>query len=101
MYCRSCGKELDEGAVFCGSCGAQVVQPTVQAVQYVQQNDENAEKIIFALLGFFLPIVGLIVCLCSKNEHPEAAKLGMTISGVILGLRVLTFFLFLVAIASG
>ncbi|MBL8122076.1 hypothetical protein JNM87_04990 [Candidatus Saccharibacteria bacterium] len=38
MNCGKCGQPLDQGAVFCGNCGQQVVLPVQQTTQAPSQN---------------------------------------------------------------
>lgn len=63
MICKSCGRQLADGAKFCDGCGAQLTAGGGQApVQPPQtQNVDQDNKIIFMLayLGilFFLPLV--------------------------------------------
>ncbi len=69
-YCPNCGAELVEGARFCPYCGASFHEV------YVNQpvNEMDAPSAGFALLGFFLPIVGLILYLVWYNDFPLRAK---------------------------
>ena len=78
-YCVKCGKELAEGVGFCGECGAE--QPAeVVAVEPTQNTYEkpeapaDASSFGFALLGFCLPLVGLILWLVWKDSTPLKAK---------------------------
>lgn len=41
MYCRKCGNKLPEGARFCGACGAEQKQNSVNT-------DEKQPEIVFA-----------------------------------------------------
>ena len=69
-YCTHCGKEIDDAAVICVHCGAAVApmqQPTVPAT-------DDAPSGGFAVLGFFFPIIGLILYLCWKDQQPLKAK---------------------------
>ncbi len=66
-YCSKCGKELVDEAVICPACGCSVA-PTV-AVQ-----EEDAPSTGFAVLGFFFPLVGLILYLLNKDKAPKKAK---------------------------
>lgn len=69
-YCTHCGKEIDDAAVICVHCGAAVTpmqQPTVPAT-------DDAPSGGFAVLGFFFPIIGLILYLCWKDQQPLKAK---------------------------
>lgn len=69
-YCTHCGKEIDDAAVICVHCGAAVTpmqQPTVPVT-------DDAPSGGFAVLGFFFPIIGLILYLCWKDQQPLKAK---------------------------
>lgn len=101
--CMYCGSPITEGLKFCTSCGAalpveaQAAQPVtdVEASQSVQQptfqqpgaqqsqfaeattqpavNDSGS--IGWAVLGFFIPIVGLILFLVWNKTKPQCAKM--------------------------
>lgn len=66
-YCSKCGKELMEEAVVCPGCGCAQENQTVQA-----QNDSSSFG--WALLGFCIPLVGLILYLVWKDNTPLKAK---------------------------
>ncbi|MEE0991515.1 MAG: zinc ribbon domain-containing protein [Bacteroidales bacterium] len=108
MFCSSCGKQVEDGYNNCPYCGAPLM--TVEDNQnqgyysnhqadnfnssqnYQQQyyntapNDESS--IGFAILSFFVPLVGLILYLCWNNESPKKAKSCAkgAIAGVIVSL---------------
>ena len=66
-YCVNCGKELNDEAVTCIHCGS--------AVSEGQTNNLNeAPKIGFAILGFFFPIIGLILYIVYCDSSPLKAK---------------------------
>ena len=93
-YCQKCGKELVDEAVVCVHCGC--------SVQPVQTGETDAPSIGMAILGFFIPLAGLIIYLVNKNTKPLMAKsagkgalIGVIVSvvlsiiyGVILGSMV-------------
>ncbi len=68
MYCKTCGKEINDNAVICPNCGCETgkVQQTQKA--------EDAPSFGYGLLGFLIPIVGLIMFLVWKNDYPLRAK---------------------------
>lgn len=97
MYCKNCGQEIDDKAVICPKCGVQVAECKTST-------DSDSSSFGYALLGFFIPIVGLILFLIWKDEYPLRAKstgkgalvsvivsvvLGI-ISGVIIGAAIAT-----------
>lgn len=91
MFCSHCGSELPAGAASCPSCGAVPEQP-VQQVNYEQQTqysyDNNPQpypnpsepqvydsgSIGWGILGFLIPLAGLILFLVWKNSKPRCAK---------------------------
>ncbi len=78
MYCRNCGQKLEESHVCCPSCGA-----NLKGV-YVSPTDAPSKG--FAVLGFFLPIVGLILYLIYEHESPKKARSAG--KGALIGLIV-------------
>lgn len=74
-YCKNCGAEIDDKAVICPKCGVS------------QQTVVDSGSFGWGVLGFCLPIVGLILFLVWKDTKPNTAKkagIGALIS-VILG----------------
>lgn len=67
MTCKNCGKEF-EGGTFCPHCGASQVSAsnTTRA--------DDAPSTGYAVLGFFFPLIGLILYLVWKAERPLRAK---------------------------
>lgn len=53
MYCPNCGEQIDDKAVVCPKCGV--------PVNGKRTDPEDAPSIGFAILSFFIPIVGLIL----------------------------------------
>lgn len=76
-YCSNCGAQVDEAAAVCLNCGAAV--GPVQAAN-------DAPSFGFAVLGFFIPLVGLILYLVWKDQTPlKAASAGKgALIGVVL-----------------
>jgi len=64
--CTKCGKELLDEAVICPGCGC------AQGEIYPARDD--AKSFGWALLGFFFPLVGLILYLVWKDSTPLKAK---------------------------
>jgi len=63
MYCKTCGKEIKEGDVFCGFCGAKVDDKKDETISSDLNrmvhpiNDGSASprsRLVAALLAFFL-----------------------------------------------
>lgn len=63
-FCTKCGKEIMDEAVVCPNCGCTQNAP--------KANDSSSFG--FALLGFCIPLVGLILYLVWKDSSPLKAK---------------------------
>ncbi|MBQ8310563.1 MAG: zinc ribbon domain-containing protein [Clostridia bacterium] len=68
MYCKKCGKELNDEAVVCVHCGC-----AIEGKQSVTAQ-ADAPNMGMAVLGFFIPVVGLILYLIWKKDTPLKAK---------------------------
>lgn len=68
MLCRNCGNPINSHASYCTYCGAKCNDQESQKVS----NDKASFG--FALLGFFIPVVGLILFLLYEDKKPKRAK---------------------------
>ncbi len=64
-YCKNCGAQIDDRTMTCPFCGAN--QNTSPAVV------DNG-GIGWGILGFCIPIVGLVLFLVWKDQKPKTAK---------------------------
>ena len=65
-YCSKCGKEINEEAVVCIHCGCRV-----ESTPY---HEEDKKSPGFGVLGFFFPLIGLILYCVWKDKTPLKAK---------------------------
>lgn len=75
MYCKNCGKEIDDLAVVCPNCGV--------ATGNNQPASDDTGSIGWGLLGCCIPIVGLILFLVWRDTKPKnskAAEIGALVS---------------------
>lgn len=93
-YCRNCGSPIDDKALICPKCGI----PQADISQSITTSQTDSGGFGWGVLGFFLPIVGLVLFLIWKDEKPRSAKfagIGALISaGVGIVIAILYFFLF-------
>lgn len=99
-FCSKCGKELMDEAVVCPECGCPQgnTNTNTNNVTVVDQNSFG-----FGLLGFCIPIVGLILFLCWKDTTPLKAKsagMGALIS-VIISVVVWIIYFVIIGAAIG
>ena len=82
MYCKKCGKEIDDEAIVCIHCGCAVEETKVS-------NDDNEPKMgMGVLLGFFLGLIGLIIGLCLYKADTVARKTFLKAWGITFGICV-------------
>ena len=87
-FCKYCGQEIPDNAPFCAHCGVAQNQQT--------QTVDNG-GLGWGLLGFFIPIAGLILYLIWMDTKPKTAKavgigaLASVIVGIILYVIIFIF----------
>lgn len=109
MYCTRCGKEIQNDSTFCPYCGSKVIRPyqendPAQRNYYSNSTErfhpQDSGNIIWGVIGFFIPVVGLILWLVWKDERPLDAKVsgkGALISVIVqVGIAVLFFVLVMI-----
>ncbi len=87
-FCKKCGAQIDDEAVVCPSCGVEVEKKAE-----VQKGQEKSFG--YGLLGFCIPVVGLILYLVWKQEKPGYAKssgIGAIIGAIISGISYIIYF---------
>ena len=67
-YCRKCGEVIDDEAVFCPKCGVQQ-----QALKTDAPNDDG--DVLWAIVGFLIPVVGIALWLIWMHEKPKCARM--------------------------
>lgn len=78
MFCKKCGSQLPENTVVCPSCGTVAEVATQQPYQppyaYNPPKPYDTGSIGWWFLGFFFPLIGLILFLVWRNDKPLSAK---------------------------
>ncbi len=85
MYCKFCGKEINDNSNFCPSCGSasrdevptQSIQ--IQKMKYTNLNSSNTKKNGLAKTALILSIVALVICFIFYLSIPCA------IAAIIIG----------------
>lgn len=104
-YCGNCGNQVDEKAYICPKCGG-VVNNNLNGKDTINVVDNGG--IGWAFLGFFFPVVGLILYLVWKDSKPKSAKsagkgalISVIIGIVIYVLVMILFGVIFTVMASG
>lgn len=90
-FCSKCGKEIMDDAVICTACGC---SQTNEA-----QKPADQKSFGWALLGFCIPLVGLILYLVWKDNTPLKAKSAG--KGALISVIVSVVFYIIYAIVIG
>ncbi len=88
-YCKNCGNEIDEKAVICVKCGSEV-KP--------EKKEEVGSTFIWGLIGFMVPVVGLILWLLWKDDYPKRSRssgIGALVSTILSVVFVVLYFVFI------
>ncbi len=105
MFCKNCGKEMEEGTTFCPNCGAAQSNDSPQPNAYASPatHPMDAKSGGFAFLCFLFPVVGLILYLVWKDSMPlRASSCGKgAIVGVIVGFVFGILYGIIIALAVG
>lgn len=92
-YCTNCGNEINSEAVFCPHCGVQIKSMTKSS----SDSAYDSGGLGWGILGFFIPLAGLILYVIWKDEKPKSAKsagigaLIYVIFGLVVGLIYIIF----------
>lgn len=107
MYCKTCGKEINDNAYICPFCGCKTHDDEVPQ-EAPKARKMNGLAIAGFVCSFFIAIVGLILsCIAAKQcaERGEDgagfAKAGKIISIISIVLSVLYIVIVVVAVAAG
>lgn len=71
-FCTKCGRELEGNQKFCTQCGQPVNGDVVVSPSTPSSNDDGG--LGWGLLGFCVPVAGLILYLVWMNDRPNSAK---------------------------
>lgn len=70
MFCKNCGKEIDDLAVMCVHCGTMLEDKKEE----VKPIAEDKVSVGFCILSFLVPIFGIIYWALKYKETPKKAK---------------------------
>ncbi|MCD8371745.1 MAG: zinc-ribbon domain-containing protein [Clostridia bacterium] len=68
MYCKNCGKQIDDKAVICPACGVPTDNfPSTKK----EKKNSNSLAIVGFVLAFIIPLAGLICSVIAYRQSPE------------------------------
>lgn len=92
MFCKNCGKEIDDNAAVCIHCGV-----ATNSTPAVVDNGGFG----WGLLGCCIPIVGLILFLVWKDIKPKTSKAAGIGALVSVGIYILLYLFIFILGAAG
>lgn len=102
MFCKNCGKEIDDKAAICIYCGV-----STSYNEKPQQEATNVLAIVGFILSFFISIAGLICSIIGYKRAPDfggkgkgLALAGIIISAVSMAISLIYIVIVLVALGS-
>lgn len=96
MFCKNCGKEIDDKAAICIYCGV-----STSYNEKPQQETTNVLAIVGFILSFFISIAGLICSIIGYKRAPELGGKGkgLALAGIIISAVSMAIALIYVVIA--
>lgn len=93
MYCKHCGKFIDENSSYCTYCGTRL--NSNEDALYDEHFNWG-----FAILGFLIPILGLILFIIYEKKNPKKAS--AAIKGVIAKIitKIVIFIILIILYAT-
>ena len=93
MYCKNCGKEVNDNAVVCIHCGVAIDnKPATNSLT------GESKTGLGALLGIFLGLIGLIIGLCMYPSQSFERKTFMKGWGIAFAISVVVGIILYVAV---
>ena len=107
MFCKNCGKEIDDKATVCVHCGVPTANAQQQQQVVVQSTPNNGFAIAGFVLSFFsfAAVIGLILSIVGlqKSKTPEfnGKGKGLAIAGIILSCITIGYWIIIIATCAG
>lgn len=79
MYCSNCGNKINDNERYCPYCGVEQ-----KSTSNVSTSNDDTGSIGWGVLGFFIPLVGIILYCVWRNEKPLNAK--VSLKGAIISI---------------
>lgn len=75
MFCPKCGAKLPKNSEYCVECGSSLGEENnVVSNSNVSNEASTTSPFVWGILGFFVPIAGLILFIMWKQDRPKDAK---------------------------
>lgn len=94
MFCSKCGAEVEDGMIFCPSCGKDLRSGSTSSYNGNSDTPNKAALVGF-VFSFFMPLVGLILGIVGIVNSKERGRKGYAIAAICIsvGFMILNFIL--------
>ena len=102
-YCSKCGTEVDFNTEYCPKCGAPQSTSSYHSAPTRPADPYDSGSIGWFILGFFVPIIGLILFILWSSDRPSDAKmsgLGALVSVILSIVFTVIYFVIIMALLS-
>ena len=108
-YCKNCGVELSDDAVFCPNCGEKQTSdnsniqsnPTTvsQSTNTVYVTSESSTLGVMAIVcGFLMPFLGLILGIVGLSSYKKKENRNLCKAGIIISIAEFVLYIILIII---
>ena len=82
MFCKNCGREIDDKAIVCPHCGVAVSREAMT----LSSPKTNTLAIVGFVLSFFVAIAGLVCSIIARKQCKERGEggAGLALAGIII-----------------
>lgn len=70
MFCTKCGAKLPKDSKYCVECGVSINEDSNK----VSNNTSSTPSFVWAIVGFLVPVAGLILFIMWKEDRPKDSK---------------------------
>ena len=99
-FCYNCGNKIVENDSYCPKCGTRLGSVNYNPNSQNISSEDNG-GFGWGVLGYFIPLVGLILFLSWKDEKPKTAKAagkGALISVIVNVVVSILFFILIITL---
>ncbi|MDE6442322.1 MAG: zinc-ribbon domain-containing protein [Clostridia bacterium] len=95
MFCKNCGREINDSSVVCPHCGVQVGKFNSD-----EHSEGNALAIVGFVFSFLIAIVGLICSILGYNNAKKGAPYkNLALAGIIISIVSMALYVVILVIS--
>ena len=100
-YCTNCGNEVNQSASVCPNCGTSLNGPQADTQYNHPRTMDDDNNALWGIIGFCVPIAGLILFIVWNQERPSNAKAAGLGALVNVGLGFIVVIFAMIAAMAG